>query len=170
MEQQVRELNFLPLLQSKPRNCQTYHLSHRDPRVTCVSPWARMGAEGWKEIAPWLHVSLGTVGNRGLPRWYSGWESSCQCRGHGFNPLSGKISHTSEQLSPWQVLSPHSRAWELQPLSPCAETTEAPTLKAHALQQEKPPQREALAPQQGVAPTCRNGSPHKVRKTQSKQK
>ena len=63
------ELNFLSLLQSKPRNCQTYHLGHRDPRVTCVSSRARLGAEGWKEIAPWLHVSLGTVGNRGLPWW-----------------------------------------------------------------------------------------------------
>ena len=25
--------------------------------------------------------------------------STCQCRGHGFNPWSGKIPHTAEQLS-----------------------------------------------------------------------
>ena len=36
----------------------------------------------------------------GLPWWCSGWESGCQCRGHGFEPWSGKIPHTAEQLSP----------------------------------------------------------------------
>ena len=37
----------------------------------------------------------------GLPWWRSGWESACQCRGHGFKPWSWKIPHTAEQLSPW---------------------------------------------------------------------
>ena len=37
---------------------------------------------------------------RGLPWWRSGWESACQCRGHGFEPRSGKIPHAAEQLSP----------------------------------------------------------------------
>ena len=37
----------------------------------------------------------------GLPWWCSGWESACQCRGHGFEPWSGKIPHTAEQLGPW---------------------------------------------------------------------
>ena len=36
----------------------------------------------------------------GLPWWRSGWESACQCRGHGFNPWSTKIPHATEQLSP----------------------------------------------------------------------
>ena len=36
----------------------------------------------------------------GLPRWRSGWEPACQCRGHGFEPWSGKIPHAAEQLSP----------------------------------------------------------------------
>ena len=27
----------------------------------------------------------------GLPRWYSGKDSACQCRRHGFNPWVGKI-------------------------------------------------------------------------------
>ena len=42
----------------------------------------------------------------GLPWWPSGQESACQCRGHGFQPWSGKIPHAAE------------------PLSPCATTTE----------------------------------------------
>ena len=37
----------------------------------------------------------------GLPWWRSGWESACQCRGHGFELWSGKIPHAAEQLGPW---------------------------------------------------------------------
>ena len=37
----------------------------------------------------------------GLPWWCSGWESACQCRGHGFEPWSGKIPHAAKQLGPW---------------------------------------------------------------------
>ena len=37
----------------------------------------------------------------GLPWWRSGWESACQCRGHGFEPWSGEIPHATEQLGPW---------------------------------------------------------------------
>ena len=36
----------------------------------------------------------------GLPSWSSGWESTCQCRGHGFNLQSGKIAHAAEKRSP----------------------------------------------------------------------
>ena len=35
----------------------------------------------------------------GFPRWCSGEESACQCRRQGFNLWSGKIPHTSKQLS-----------------------------------------------------------------------
>ena len=35
----------------------------------------------------------------GLPWWLNGKESACQGRGHGLDPRSGKIIHTSEQLS-----------------------------------------------------------------------
>ena len=37
----------------------------------------------------------------GFPWWRSGRESACQCRGHGFEPWSGKIPHAAEQLGPW---------------------------------------------------------------------
>ena len=36
----------------------------------------------------------------GLPWWRSGWESACQCRGHGFEPWSGKIPRAAERLGP----------------------------------------------------------------------
>ena len=44
-----------------------------------------------------------------------------------------------------QLLSLRSRACEPQLLSPRATTTEACVPRAHAMQQEKPPQREACA-------------------------
>ena len=39
--------------------------------------------------------------NQGLPWWRSGWQSACQCRGHWFEPWSGRIPHAAEQLGPW---------------------------------------------------------------------
>ena len=41
----------------------------------------------------------------GLPWWCSGWESPCQCRGHGFEPWSGKILHAAERLGPWATIA-----------------------------------------------------------------
>ena len=45
----------------------------------------------------------------GLPWWRSGWESACQCRGHGFEPWSGKIPHAAEQLGPWATPTESAR-------------------------------------------------------------
>ena len=45
----------------------------------------------------------------GLPWWRSGWESACQCRGHGFEPWSGKIPHAAEQLSLWATITEPAR-------------------------------------------------------------
>ena len=41
----------------------------------------------------------------GLPWWRSGWESACRCRGHGFEPWSGKIPHAVEQLGLWATIT-----------------------------------------------------------------
>ena len=46
---------------------------------------------------------------QGLPWWRSGWESACQCRGHGFEPWSGKIPHATEQLGPWATTTEPAR-------------------------------------------------------------
>ena len=35
----------------------------------------------------------------GLPGWFSGQESACQCRGPGFDPRSGKIPRAVQELS-----------------------------------------------------------------------
>ena len=46
---------------------------------------------------------------RGLPWWRSGRESACQCRGHGFEPWSGRIPHAAEQLGPWATIAEPAR-------------------------------------------------------------
>ena len=45
----------------------------------------------------------------GIPWWRSGWESACQCGGHGFEPWSGKIPHAAEQLGPWATITEPAR-------------------------------------------------------------
>ena len=35
----------------------------------------------------------------GLPGWFRGQESACQCRGPGFDPRSGKIPRAVQELS-----------------------------------------------------------------------
>ena len=49
----------------------------------------------------------------GLPWWRSGWESACQCRGHGFVPRSGRIPHAAERLCPCATATEPAR---LQPV------------------------------------------------------
>ena len=62
--------------------------------------------------------------------------STYQCRGYGFRPWSGNIPHATKQLSLW------------------ATATEGCVPRAHAPQQEKPPQWEACAPQQAAPARC----------------
>ena len=55
-----------------------------------------------------LHISSGCLCQKrlqGLPWWRSGWESACYCRGHGFEPWSGRIPHATEQLGPWATIT-----------------------------------------------------------------
>ena len=63
--------------------------------------------------------------HKGLPWWRSGWESACQCRGHGFEPWSGKIPHAAEQVSP-RATTTEPALWSPRAtlLSPRAATTE----------------------------------------------
>ena len=74
--------------------------------------------------------------NEGLLWWLSGWEPTCQCRGHQSKPWSGTISHAAGQLSLCATTSePVSRALKPQLLSPCAPNTKAHAPRACALQQ-----------------------------------
>ena len=52
-------------------------------------------------------------------------ESSCQCRGHGLNPVSEKILHDSEQLS---LCAATTEA--LAPKSLCSATREATAMRS----------------------------------------
>ena len=62
----------------------------------------------------WYHIcrfdlSLFKLWVRGLPWWRSGWESACQCRGHGFEPWSGRIPRAAERLGPWATIPEPAR-------------------------------------------------------------
>ena len=70
----------------------------------------------------------------GLPWWRSGWESACQCRGHGFEPWSGKIPHATEQLGPCATTTEPARV-ELVLLNKRGRDSERP---AHS-DEEWPP-------------------------------
>ena len=91
--------------------------------------------------------------NARLPWWCGGWESACQCRGNGFKPWSGKISHAAEQLSP------------------CATTTEPARLKPvlcnkRGCNSERPAHRDEEWP----PPATTRESPRTETKTQHSQK
>ena len=74
---------------------------------------------------------------RGLPWWRSGWESACQCRGHGFEPWSGKIPHAAERLVPWATTTEPAR---LEPVlrNKRSRDSERPT---HRDEEWPPPRR-----------------------------
>ena len=50
----------------------------------------------------------------GLPRWFSGKESACQCKRHGFDPWSGKIPWRGKwQTTP--LFLPGKTPWTEEP-------------------------------------------------------
>ena len=62
-------------------------------------------------VSFYLYVHLHSLKYQylGLPWWCSSWESACQCRGHGFQPWSGKIPCAAEQLGPWATTTEPAR-------------------------------------------------------------
>ena len=89
----------------------------------------------------------------GLPWWRSGWESACQCRGHGFEPWSGKIPRAAEQLGPWATTTEPAR---LEPV----------LRKKRGRDSERPAHRDEEWP-----PLAATGeSPHTETKTQHSHK
>ena len=74
----------------------------------------------------------------GLPWWFSGKESACQCKRHGFNTRSEKIPNTVEQLG--LCVTTIEPVGEPQLQSPRAKHRMPAYPGACALQQEKPSQ------------------------------
>ena len=94
--------------------------------------------------------TLGLKSEFGLPWWRSGSESTCQCRGHGFDPWSGEIQHGMEPLSPCTMTAEPMCCshWRPHGLGPCAPQQERPRIEkpAHDNQEELslPTARERL--------------------------
>ena len=81
----------------------------------------------------------------GFPWWRSGWESACQCRGHGLEPWPGKLPHAAEQLGPWATTTEPAR---LEPVlrnkrgrdeerPPLAAATESPRTETKTQHSQK---------------------------------
>ena len=81
-----------------PGLCIRGHPSHFQPRC-----WRFMQGHT-REFSLCFKINA-----TGLPWWRSGWESACQCRGHGFEPWSGKIPHAAEWLGPWATITEPAR-------------------------------------------------------------
>ena len=80
-----------------------------------------------------------------MVQWLKNLPAKAGDMGSSPGPGRSHMPHSNEAHVP-QLLSLRSRAHEPQLLSPRATTTEACAPRAHALQQEKPLQREARAP------------------------
>lgn len=83
----------------------------------------------------------------GFPGGFSGKESTCLFRRHGFDPCLGR-SHRS-----WNNLAVCYNHWVCTP-------------RTRALGQEKPPRREACLPPGGAATRCNYRRPRAAMKTQ----
>ena len=69
-----------------------------------------------------------------------GSESSCQCRGHEFEPWSGRIPHAVEHLSPWATTTEPSchNHQGLQAWGPCSATREATAISPRTATKSSP--------------------------------
>ena len=68
---------------------------------------------------------------RDLPWWLSGKESTCQCKGHRFDPPAGKILHAVDQLSPGATSTEPAlpRARAPRQISPRTATERSPACR-----------------------------------------
>ena len=101
---------------------RSFNLNKKDYRLTFNNAWRLQWGptfviilsfflkqnSGFNLVKPMRKIWIKNT-QRGLPWWRSGWESACQCRGHGFEPGSGKIPHAAEQLGPWATITEPAR-------------------------------------------------------------
>ena len=92
--------NIIP--QSQAQACSGIYSVNKISLNICCMPAPMLG---WRTVGSKIKNSSCP----GLPWWHSGWESACQCRGHGFEPWSGKIPHAAEQLGPWATTAEPAR-------------------------------------------------------------
>ena len=117
-------------------------LGQEDPNPN-PNPWRRkwqplqhsrlenpMDRGAWRAIV--LRVTQGqtrlewlNTHTRGLPWWYSGFESVCQCRGHRFDPGPEKVPHVGEQQTPCTATTEAHVPYRL-----CSATREATAMRS----------------------------------------
>ena len=122
-------------------------------------PWLPISLLLWKSLLPLLHhlksiLFSSSLSLKVINSIWSDWDFPggamdislpANTGDSGFNPWSGKILHAAEQLSQYTKIT-EPTLWSLW-----AENAEAPALRTHALQQEKPPQWQAYVLQRSTA-------------------
>ena len=92
-----------------------------------------------------------------LPWRSNGKESACRCRGHEFNPWSGKIPQGAELQSRCAATTePVPRGRRATATEPACHDCWIPGARSRAQQQKKPLQCEVLESQGKVAPVRHN--------------
>ena len=119
----VIHISVKKLYSNKKKRCGIYEMKYnsaikKNEILPLAATWMDLANIMFSEISQtekdkWFMISLvcGILKKCkwGLPWWRSGWESACQCRGHGFEPWSGKIPHATEQLGPWATITEPAR-------------------------------------------------------------
>ena len=102
----------------------------------------------------------------GFPWWCSGWESACQCRGHGFEPWSEKIPRAAEQLSPCATnTEPTCRNyWSPCIWSPCSTTREATAVRSPRTTTKSGPREPQLEKARSTQQQRPNAAKNKINK------
>ena len=89
-------------------------------KASCIYTFAHTNPSAWNALflssssfllnsQDPLKLHLLSEGSPGHPWWSSGWQSACQCRGHGFDPYSGKIPYSEEQVNSWAATTETAR-------------------------------------------------------------
>ena len=114
------------------------------PRLHALNAWwlGSIPGQGIRSHMVQWRVSILQLKKRywGLPFWFSGKESTCQCRRRRFDPWWGKISPCHRATKPL-----HHNYWACAPEPPTPQLLKPTHPRACAVQQEKPPQWEVHA-------------------------
>ena len=99
---------FNPLASTLSKTSSTYHLNQVWVTLGTIHPGSKY-LFFCEPVKLDNKLSASKIQWWGFPWWHSGWESACQCRGHGFEPWSGRIPHATEQLGPWATTTEPAR-------------------------------------------------------------
>ena len=124
----VRALHLCPSIQRRDQSCPGHRCPAMAVAVGPIKATIRKDSLSWGVcVQAWNRSEFSR-----LPWWPTGSESTCRCRGLGFDPWSGRIPHAAGQLSPRGTKTePATRKPHVRPSeTPASETQTPPILTA----------------------------------------